>query len=333
MGYTLEDIARMAGVSRSTVSRVLNHHPHVRPEVRERVWEVVRRVGYQPHAAARSLATQKTQIIGLIIPEAVSTLFADPFFPLLITGITDACYQHGYHLMLSLFTTPQQEAELSTQLLGGGYLDGVILASTRLDDPLIERLLSGRIPFVLIGRHSDPRVNYVDVDNVAGARMAVDYLLRQGHRRVATITGPLNMAAGQDRLEGYKQALQARHLPVDEALIVEGDFTEQGGMAAMRRLLALAERPTAVFAASDTMAIGAIKAIKDAGLRVPDDITVVGFDDIPQASYLDPPLTTVRQPIAQLGKTAVHILVDLIRYGAERTQRVVLATELVVRGT
>lgn len=333
MAYTLEDIARMAGVSRSTVSRVLNNHPYVRPEVRERVLRVVREVGYTPHAAARSLVTQRTQVLGLIIPEAVSTLFTDPFFSLLISGITHACYAQGYHLMLSLFTTSEQEAELSAQLLQGGYLDGVILASTRLGDPLMARLLEGSIPFVLVGRHPDPRVSYVDADNVAGARMAVEYLLRQGHTRVATITGPLNMAAGQDRLEGYKQALRARHLPIDEHLIVEGDFTEQGGMAAMGQLLELAERPTAVFVAGDTMAMGALKAVKDAGLRVPEDITLVGFDDLPQVAYLDPPLTTVRQPIAQLGETAVHILLDLIRYGRERVQRIVLPTELVVRAT
>lgn len=333
VGYTLEDIARMAGVSRSTVSRVLNNHPNVRPEVRERVWAVIHQVGYQPHAAARSLATNRSNVIGLIIPEAVSTLFTDPFFSVLIRGITDACYQHNYFLMLALFSNPSQGQDLFRRLLHSHSVDGIIVASTRLEDPLVEHLLEGKVPFVCIGRHPDPRVSYVDADNVTGARMAVEYLLRKGHTRVATITGPLNMAVGQDRLEGYRQALRGRHLPVEEALIVEGDFTEAGGMAAMRRLLALEDPPTAVFTASDTMAIGALKVIREAGWRVPQDITVVGFDDLPQVAYLDPPLTTVRQPIAQLGEMAVHLLVDAITYGVRHPQRVVLPVELIVRGT
>lgn len=149
-----------------------------------------------------------------------------------IRGITDACYQHDYFLTLALFNNPSQGWELCQRLLHSRAVDGIIVASTRLDDPLVERLLAGKVPFVCIGRHPDPRVSYVDADNVTGARMAVEYLLRKGHTRVATITGPLNMAVGQDRLEGYRQALRGRHMAVDEALIVEGDFTEQGGMMA-----------------------------------------------------------------------------------------------------
>ncbi len=333
MAYTLEDIARLAGVSRSTVSRVVNNHPSVRPEVRQRVWQVIREVGYQPHAAARNLATRRSDIIGLVIPEAVSTLFTDPFFSLLIRGITDACYEQGYHLMLALFSTPAQEEDLYNRLLRSHYLDGVILASTRLDDPLIERLVGDRVPFVSVGRHPHPQVSYVDVDNVAGARMAVDHLIRQGHTRVGTITGPLNMAAGQDRLEGYKQSLAAHHIPLDDRLIVEGDFTENGGLAGMNRLLALEPPPTAVFVASDTMAMGALRAVRQAGLRVPEDVAIIGFDDVPQATYLDPPLTTVRQPIQRLGEIAVRVLVDVIAQGPEIPQRVVLMPELVVRST
>ncbi len=332
MGYTLEDIARMAGVSRSTVSRVLNNHPNVRPEVRERVWEVIRRVGYQPHAAARSLATRRSQVLGLVIPEAVSTLFTDPFFPELIRGMTDACYARGYLLTLALFQSPEQGRRLLHRLLSSHAVDGLIVASARLNDPLIPRLLEDGFPFVSIGRHPDPRVSFVDADNVAGARMAVEYLIRRGHTRIATITGPMDMAAAQDRLEGYRQALRARGLPLDRRYIVEGDFTQEGGRAAMQQLLGLQPRPTAVFAASDAMAMGALKAAREAGLRVPGEVTVVGFDDIPQAAYLEPPLTTVRQPIVRMGALAVQLLVEQVERGAQ-PQRVVLPVELVVRGT
>ncbi len=331
--YTLEDIARLAGVSRSTVSRVVNNHPNVRAEVRQRVWEVIRQVGYQPHAAARSLATNRSNIIGLVIPEAVSTLFTDPFFPLLIRGITDACYTHNYHLMLALFSTPAQEEELYNRLLKSRYLDGVVLASTRVDDPLVTRLLDDKVPFVSVGRHEDPRISYVDVDNVAGAYMATEHLLRQGHRRIATITGPLDMMAGRDRLEGYRKALATHRIPLDERLIVEGDFTEEGGMRGMESLLAVEPRPTAVFVASDTMAMGTLRTIRGAELRIPDDIAVVGFDDLPQAAFMDPPLTTVRQPIERMGRLAVEILIAHLDASHSIPQRVVLMPELVIRSS
>jgi len=338
MPPTLEEVAKLAGVSRSTVSRVVNQHPNVRPEVRERVWEVVRKTGYQPHAAARSLATRRTRVIGLIIPQAVTTLFTDPYFPILIRGVADACNAHNYHLMLSLFSRRRvQESRarqdlLYQQVLRGRYLDGVVVSSAPLDDPIFPRLLEDGVPFIIVGRYPHERANYVDVDNVAGARMAVEHLLRLGHERVATITGPLNMFAAQDRLEGYRQALAARGIPVDEDLIAEGDFTEGGGRAAMQRLLP--RRPTAVFAASDMMAVGAIKVLREAGLRVPEDVAVVGFDDIPLASMVEPPLTTVRQPIEQTGGMAVELLVSLLENpGEETVHRVVLPTELVIRAS
>ncbi|MBC8448763.1 MAG: LacI family DNA-binding transcriptional regulator, partial [Chloroflexi bacterium] len=263
MTYTLEQVAKMAGVSRSTVSRVINHQPHVRSEVRERVWEVIRRVGYQPHAAARSLVTRCTQIIGMVIPEAVTTLFTDPFFPLLLRGATEACNAHQYQLMLSLFTAPADRQEMYQRILRNGYLDGVIVASTSLNDPFIPNLLRDQIPFISVGQYPDERVHYVDVDNVGGARMAVEHLIRLGYERIATITGPLDMIAGQDRLSGYRQALEARGIPVEEELIVEGDFTEASGVVGMQRLLPVS--PSAVFVASDMMAIGALKALREAG--------------------------------------------------------------------
>ena len=334
MPPTLEEVARLAGVSRSTASRVINDHPNVQPETRERVWQAIRESGYQPHAVARSLVTNRTQIIGMIIPEAVTTLFTDPFFPLMLRGATEACNIHQYQLMLSLFTARADQQGMYQRVLRNGYLDGVIVASASLDDPLIPDLLRDRIPFVSVGRHPNERVLYVDVDNVAGARMAVEHLIRLGHQRIATITGRLDMAAGQDRLEGYRQALKAHHIPVDEGLIVEGDFTEGSGMVGMQRLLSTS--PSAVFAASDMMAIGALKALHKAGWQVPQDIALVGFDDIPAASAVEPALTTVRQPIERLGSMAVEVLLSVLETSLQEevpAQRIVLPTELVVRAS
>jgi LacI family transcriptional regulator len=178
MAATLEEVARLAGVSRSTVSRVINDHPNVRPETKERVWQAIRKSGYQPHALARSLVTNRTQIIGMVIPEAVTTLFTDPFFPLLLRGATEVCNAHQYQVMLSLFTAHADQQEIYQRVLHSGYLDGVILTSTLLDDPLIPDLLRDRISFVCVGRHPNERVHYVDVDNVGGARVAVEHLIR-----------------------------------------------------------------------------------------------------------------------------------------------------------
>jgi LacI family transcriptional regulator len=331
---TLEEVARLAGVSRSTVSRVINDHPSVRPETREQVWQAVRKSGYQPHAVARSLATNRTQIIGMVIPEAVTTLFTDPFFPLLLRGATEACNTHRYQLLLSLFDDPDGQEEMYQRVLRSGYLDGVILASASLDDPLITDLLRDRIPFVSVGRHPNERVHYVDVDNVAGARMAVEHLIRLGHQRIATITGRLDMTAGQDRLEGYRQSLKAHRISVEEELIAEGDYTENSGMVAMQRLLSAS--PSAVFVGSDMMAIGALQALRQAGCQVPQDVALVGFDDIPIVSAIEPALTTVRQPIERMGSMAVEVLLSVLEGSLEEethTQRIILPTELMIRAS
>jgi LacI family transcriptional regulator len=338
MSLTLEHIARLANVSRSTVSRVVNDEPNVRPELREQIWQVIRETGYQPHAAARSLVTRRTRIVGVIIPEALTKLFTDPFFPRLLYGITETCNTRHYYLNLALCNGPAEQDEMYRRVLGSGHLDGVIVASAHVSDPLFPKLFGNGVPFVLAGRHPDERVNYVDVDNVGGARMAVEHLIRLGHSRIATITGPLTMTSGEDRLVGYRQALEAQRLAVDEQLVVEGDYTEGGGAMAMRRLLAAS--PTAVFVASDVMAIGALKALREAGKRVPQDVALVGFDDVTIATAVEPPLTTVRQPIGRLGSMAADLLLDLLEMPPDSTEqapstgrvaRIVLPTTLVVR--
>lgn len=331
---TLEDVARLAGVSRSTVSRVINHHPNVRPETRERVWEAIKACGYHPHVMARSLVTNRTRILGVLIPEAVTKVFTDPFFPLLLRGATEACNRHGYQLVLSLFHDPHMRDENYRRTFRSGYLDGAIVASAPLGDPLVASLLEDKVTFVSIGRSDDPRVPYVDVDNAGGAFQAVDHLIRLGHRRIATITGPLDLPAAKDRLEGYRRALLAHGLEVREEWIFEGDFTEASGLAGVRSLLP--QRPTAIFAASDAMAIGALKGLRQAGLGVPEDVAVVGFDDVPLAVVMEPALTTVRQPIEELGRKAVEMLLSLLGEGDSpltAPRRIILPTTLVVRAS
>ncbi len=325
----LEHIAKLSGVSRSTVSRVINNEPSVTDTTRERVLEVIQRLNFQPNVVARSLAGGRTRVLGLVIPMGVARLFTDPYFPIFIQGVTSACNAHDHSMMLWL-AEPEYERRMINQIVNAGLIDGVIISSSLIDDSLIDSLIGDNLPFVLIGRHpTNASINYVDVDNRESARQVVNHLLRKGRRRIATITGPQNMIAGLDRLEGYLIGLREWGLIPDPELIVDGSFSEEGSYLAVNRLLS---RPIdAIFAASDTMAVGAIRAVREAGYRVPEDISVVGYDDIPLAAHTVPPLTTIRQPTQKMGALAVETLIDIIENPGLPPRRIILSTELVIR--
>lgn len=328
---TLEDIARMSGVSRSTVSRVINGDPNVHDKTRERVNTVINRIGFQPNLAARGLAVGRTGVLGMVIPLGVASLFSDPYFPILIQGVSSTCNSADYSVMLWL-GEPEYERRTIANILYNGLVDGVIVSSMLLDDPLIERLAESDRPFLTIGRHpTKEHINYVDVDNRIGSYQVVSHLLRSGRRRIGVINGPGNTIAGQDRFQGYQDALHDRGLPLNPELISEGDYSEISGYHAMHRLLQA--RAEAVFAASDAMAFGAMRAIKEAELHIPEDIAVAGFDDIPLAAISDPPLTTVRQPILRTGSLAAQTLIDIIERPDPKPRRVILPIELVIRSS
>lgn len=330
---TLEDIAKRAGVSRSTVSRVVNHHPNISAKVRKRVRAIIEETGYRPNAAARALVSQRSLTIGLVLPHTVSALFGDPYYPLLIKGISKTCNQLEYMLAFFLASSKEDEELIFTRIQDRGLLDGVLVQSGHHGNlQIIDQLVESQTPVIVIGRPFEPeKVSYVDVDNVNAAYKAVLHLLRLGYQRVGTITGPLQSTAGMDRLEGYRQALTSFNRQVDQKLIVEGDFTEQGSYTAMRTLLA--QKPDAVFAASDVTAIGAIRVIREKGLRIPEDIAIIGFDDIPIPTLSSIQLTTVRQPVEELGAAAVELLIDLIENGVNPIRHKIMDSELVVRTT
>lgn len=327
---TLEKIGKLAGVSRATVSRVVNNYPNVRAEVRERVLQVIAQTGYQPNLAARSLASNRTGVIGLVIPRMVQALFTDPYYPRLIQGISQASNDNDYTLSLFLFHTADEEVKLATRLVRRGFLDGIIVAASLIDDPLLPHLIDANMPFILIGQPwQHPDVHYIDVDNLVGANTAVSHLIQQGRRRIALITGRQDMLASIHRKQGYRNALQKHGLPLDESLIANGDFEPETAYQAMQTLLF--HQPDAVFAASDAMALSAIQAVKEAGLRVPEDIAVVGYDDLPAGQTAVPPLTTIRQPIGRIGALATHTLIDIINNPQKPTQHIVLPSELIIR--
>ena len=330
-GVTLEEVARIAGVSRATVSRVVNGNPRVGPEVRRTVERAVDRLGYVPNPAARSLVTRKSQSIGLVIAEPAGRIFEDPFFPRLLRGIGAALSSRELQLVLLMPQSPHEESR-AERYLTAGHVDGALLASLHGNDPLPMAVAGRGIPVVVGGR--PPRgatVSYVDVDNVQGARTATEHLITTGRKIVATITGPPDMSAGQDRLTGYRQALEATGQRPDPSLEAVGDFTREGGAEAMRRLLEARPDVDAVFAASDLMAAGAVQVLRAAGRRIPEDVAIVGFDDSSTAEATEPPLTSVRQPIEEMGREMVRLLLEHTADPGSVPRKVILATQLVRR--
>jgi LacI family transcriptional regulator len=331
---TLEEIARLAGVSRSTVSRVVNGDRRVSDAARARVQNVIRDNDYHPNAAARGLASRRMRVLGLLITKSVGGLFSDPFYPLLVQGTADACNDADHTLSMLMDTSDDGHAvpQLYQRVIRGRLVDGLILACHAVDDPLVPRLQADHIPFVLVGRHPGAEVSFVDVDSRGAAREAVAHLLGHGYRRIAMICGQPHLIASIDRHAGYVTALQEAAVPPEPSRVVFADFTQRGGHRAMQRLLAdRGALPEAVFAASDALAFGAMAAIREAGLRVPEDIAVVGFDGLEEGNRSDPPLSTVCQPAIELGREAVRMLLTLIADPAQTPIQRYLPTHLIVR--
>jgi len=330
---TSHDVARKAGVSRTTVSFVINNTPGIRipEETRNRVLEAARQLGYFPHAAARSLATQKSYTVGLVLCQSPDRVFQDAFLPEVLRGVGEAMRNTGYRVLVESvedITRPNAYVDLVLEQ----RIDGLILSGPRSDDAELPRLREEGFPVILLGQLPGSALPSVDVDNVDGARKAVEHLISLGHSRIGLITNAPPLYTGSaHRLEGYRIALSAHGLPYDEALVCYGNFTDESGYEGMSELLALPQPPTAVFVASDLVAFGALAAIRDQGLLVPKDIAVVGFDDVRLARYVTPPLTTIHLPAYELGHTAARLLTAWIDRGEIPPPQVLLPTELVIR--
>ncbi|MFI6941846.1 LacI family DNA-binding transcriptional regulator [Streptomyces sp. NPDC050418] len=339
---TLEEVAARAGVGRGTVSRVINGSPRVSERTRAAVEAAVAELGYVPNTAARALAANRTDAIALVVPEPEGRFFAEPYFSDIIHGVGDALADTEVQLLLT-FASKARERRRLAQYLAAQRVDGVLLVSVHADDPLPDLIEQLDIPAVVSGRRSATEpLTSVDSDNFEGAKAAIEHLLSRGRTRIATITGRLDVYGAQRRLDGYRAALAAAGQEVDDTLVEPGDFTEEGGRRAMTELLARRPDLDAVFAASDVMASGARQILRDKGRRIPEDVALVGFDDSAVARHMDPPLTSVRQPIEEMGREMTRLLLaEIASVGARHPQasrrlareQLVLPTELVVRAS
>ncbi|MCG3043767.1 LacI family DNA-binding transcriptional regulator [Streptomyces fenghuangensis] len=337
---TLEAVAAHAGVSRATVSRVVNGGAGVRKSLRDRVQASVAELGYVPNSAARSLVTRRTGAVAVVIAEPETRVFSDPFFAQQLRGISRELAACDTQLLLMLLEG-RTDYDRIGRYLAGGHVDGALMFSLHRDDPLPSMANASGLPTVFGGRpgwpgaEDDPELLYVDTDNRGGARQAVEHLLQRGRRRIAVITGPLDQTSALDRLDGYLDALGLSE--PDPALVAHGDFTAEGGERAMAELLDRSPGPDAVFAGNDLTATGALRTLRARGLRVPQDVAVVGYDDLEQAAWAEPALTTVRQDIQGMGRMMAELLLRRLELGGasggERPAPVVTPAQLVVRAS
>ncbi|WP_424449368.1 LacI family DNA-binding transcriptional regulator [Microbacterium arborescens] len=326
---TIEEVAAVAGVSRSTVSRVVNGSTAVSPTALESVRRAIAELNYVPNRAARSLASRSTMAIALVVPEDTTRLFGDPFFASVVSGINSRISRSDY--VLNLIMASADPGDKTAQYVRSGAVDGAIIVSHHTSDTFIERIAAA-VPVVYGGRPVRSRGGdyYIDVDNVAGARDATAYLVGRGCRHIGAITGPPSMPAGVDRAEGYRIAIAEAGLAA--APVVEGDFTVESGAVAMRAILAAGEPLDGLFVASDLMARGAMQVLAAEGIRVPDEVAVMGFDDSPVALTTEPQLTTMRQPSFTQGERMADVLIARLA-GMSPPEVTILDTELVIRGS
>ena len=332
MAVTLKDISQKVGVSVTTVSRGLAGYDDVAKETQQRIRETADKLGYHPNIMARRLQKQRTDTLGFIMP-TFGPRFSDPFFSEFIAGIGTEAAVHSYDLLVSTHAPDSDEEQEAYQRAAyGGWVDGLIVVRTREDDPRINLLCKADFPFVAFGRtECELDFPYVDEDSAAGMSQLVQHFVDFGHERIGFIAPPVGLMFGRYRLHSYHETMAANNLPVTDEWVVEGDMTQRGGAEIVNKLLELEPRVTAVIAGNDLMAIGALNRIQQLGLKVGKDVAVAGFDDIPMATYTNPPLTTLQQPIYDIGRRTCAMLIDLINGRSPENTHVLLTPKLIIR--
>ena len=325
---SIKDIARVAQVSHPTVSRALRNSSLVKPETAERIRLIADKMGYRANAVARGLVTRKSMTIGVVV-----TTIADPFVGEVVSGIEELANDHGYSVILANCNADPDREIRVVQAFQERRVDGILVTSSRVGSLYIPMLSQSKVPIVLINNeHSGEFVHSVMIDNVAASRLAVQHLIELGHQRIAYIGDRLGFQSDTERFTGYRQAMDEQEYPCPAELLVQGDGKPDGGRRAVEKFLALATQPTAVFCYNDLTAVGALSGFHAHGMRVPEDISVVGFDDLPIASYTDPPLTTIRQPKQLMGRMAMEMLLNLFHNSPGQTN-LKMSGELIVRSS
>ncbi|HSL43097.1 MAG TPA: LacI family DNA-binding transcriptional regulator [Anaerolineales bacterium] len=329
---TSRDVAKLAHVSRTTVSFILNNVPGVSisAATRKRVLDAAQKLNYSPNVAGKKLVSGKSYTIGLVLCQSPEQIFTDAFLPQVILGVEQAAMQQGFHVLLK--PVDPNDTGGYARLITENHVDGILLSGPRQDDSALMNLHRRRVPIMLMGQLPETDIPFVDIDATAGAELAVNHLIERGHQHIGMITNaPLDYTSAQQRRDGYLRAVKKAKLPVNKAYIKAGNYTPASGFSAMQALLNSTPRPTAVFVASDVVAMGAMLAIKDAGLDIPKDMSVIGFDDIPLAEFFDPPLTTIRLPAFGIGWAGGERLIRMIQGEGLNDASLLLESKLIIR--
>ena len=331
MKITIADIAGKAKVSRMTVSRVLNGNGYVAEETKEKIKKIIDELNFQPNLIARSLSSQKTKTIGVLIPKT-EKLFLDNYMAQVLSGISDGAQEKDYKIMLVPVNLDDLSKGLYLNFVKSRLYDGLILLKAKINDPCLPELVESGFPSIVVNykKHRD-NFNFVDSENIKGTETALEYLLKKGHKRIAFVAGSMDETNARDRLKGYKNFLKKHRLAYNKDYVANGEFNQEKAYERAGKLLELKQKPTAIFCSDDYMAMGVIQRIKESGLSVPEEIAVMGFDNIEIGAFYTPALTTVKQPMYDIGKSSFEALLGLINHQKESPVRITLQTELVIR--
>jgi DNA-binding LacI/PurR family transcriptional regulator len=332
MNITIKEVAKLAGVSPSTVSRVISDSPRISDETKQTVREIMDELGYHPNAIARSLVNKATNTIGIVMPQSTERAFLNPFFPQALSGVSAAAHEQGYCILLSTGKSEKEQLESIQSIVMGGRVDGVIIMYSSVDNEVMDALEKLRTPIVVIGKPLKSKATlYVDNDNVEASFSVTEKLIKNGHKRIAFISGSFRLVVSLDRLDGYMNALKKYEIPFTKEYIVElSEFIKEGAYERTKQLLNLEERPTALVVTDDVMAFGAMDAIKESGLSIPEDIEVMSFNNVPSAELTSPSLTSVDIDAFALGYESSKLIIEKIRGEAKR-DRVIVPTNIIYR--
>lgn len=333
MAVTIKDVAKLAKVAPSTVSRVIANSPRISDKTKEKVREAMDQLGYHPNFIARSLASQSTQAIGLVMPSSTDKVFQNPFFPTVLRGISEAANERQYALYMTTGKTENEIFDDVVQMVQGGRVDGVVLLYSKVEDKILTYLQQRNFPFVVIGKpfkHVE-EITHVDNDNFRATKEVTEYLINLGHEAIAFIGGDVNLVVTVERLLGYEKALRDFHLPLKREYIIHEEFLKEGGQGAMRELLSLEQPPTALVVTDDLMALGVLNTLDEMGISVPEDISIVSFNNVMVSEMSRPPLTSVDIGIFDLGFEAAKSLIHKIENPKEPVKRIIIQHKIIKR--